>query len=143
MFAHKSSDKYIAQTQEIIPFVQGELQYFRDRMRPVIFCNTVNSGPIIRELSPRSGELCIEKKLNNAFSGTRLGEFLRDKKIQTLTLVGLQLCNNILLTAGSALEQNFSIVVPETCVCSDCDLDHLAALRIVTRWSKQINAKYE
>ncbi len=136
-FAHCESSFYINNATDIIPFIQGELQYFRDRMRPIIFCSTALSGSIIRELSPRQGELCVEKKSYNAFLNTNLVNLLAKNNIQKITLVGLQLYDSILVTAASALELGFSVVVPETCVASDNELDHIAALQLINRWSKQ------
>ena len=138
-FLHSQSESYIRASEEIIPFVQGELQYFRERMRPVIFCNTIQNGSVIRELSPRIDEICIEKSRSNAFMFTNLNIFLKEKKVVNLTIVGVQLYNNILLTAAAALEQGFSVVVPETCVCSDSEQDHQAALRLFNRWSKEVS----
>lgn len=140
-FAHQNGTRYVRTSKEIIPFVQGELQYFRDRMRPVIFCSTTASGNIIRELSPRRGEICIEKVRPNAFLNTNLGQILLDQKAQNLTIVGLQLYSSVLLTAAAALEQGFSVVVPETCVCSDHEQEHAAALRLFNRWSKEMDMK--
>lgn len=138
-FAHQNGANYIAASKEIIPFVQGELQYFRDRMRPVVFCNSAKNSAIIRELSPRRGEICIEKDKYNAFLNTNLDHILQEQKVENLTIVGLQLHSSILLTAAAALAQGFSVVVPETCVCSDHEQEHLAALRLFNLWSKAIN----
>lgn len=140
-FAHQDGACYIKTSKEIIPFVQGELQYFRDRMRPVIFCSTKARGNIIRELSPRRGEICIEKEKANAFLNTNLGQILLDQKVKNLTIVGLQLYNSVLLSAAAALLEGFSVVVPETCVCSDREQEHLAALRLFNRWSKEMDMK--
>ena len=52
-FAHQNGARYVTASQEeIIPFVQGELQYFRDRMRPVVFCSMAQSGSIIHGIKP-------------------------------------------------------------------------------------------
>jgi len=140
-FAHKDGARYVAASREIIPFVQGELQYFRDRMRPVIFCSTAARGSIIRELSPRRGEICIEKNTSNAFLHTNLAHLLVEQKVKTLTIAGLQLYSSVLLTAAAALELGFSVVVPETCVCSEHEQEHMAALRLFNRWSKEMAMK--
>jgi nicotinamidase-related amidase len=131
-----TNDQTLESSREIIPFIQGELQYFRDRMRPVIFCSKHANSEIIKELSPRTGELSIRKIGFNAFLHTDLAHFLRTQNISKLTLVGMQLHSSILLTAAAALEQNFAVVVPETCVWSDHEADHHAALRLINRWSK-------
>ncbi len=138
-FAHKDGQCYVAASEEIIPFIHGELQYFRERMRPIIFCSARESGPVIRELSPRRGEFCLEKNYANAFLDTNLNYILFEQKVKNLTIVGLQFYKSVLLTAGAALEQGFSVVIPETCVCSDLEQDHMAALRLFDRWSKDLD----
>lgn len=133
---HEESKAYSVASQEILPFVQGELQYFRDRMRPVIFCMSAENSRIIRALSPRTGELCIKKDRPNAFFNTTLSDILNSLKVKTLTIVGMPLHTSVLLTAAAAIDHGFSIVVPETCVCSIDEHDHSAALRLVNRWSR-------
>lgn len=143
-FAHPEGKRFIAGAKDIIPYVQGELQYFRERMRPVLFCSSIINreqsflDEVIRELTPRRGEICIKKSKADAFLHTDLAATLHNLKVKTLTIVGLPLTSSISLTAASALQHGFSVVVPETCVCSHDEQDHLAALRLITLWSDQL-----
>lgn len=143
-FAHPDGSGFVPQALDIIPLVQGELQYFRERMRPIFFCNTVQAhsgsfGEVIRELRPRTGEICIEKKYPDAFLHTDLFSILAKLKVKNLTIVGLSAPTSILLTAASALQHGYSVVVPETCVCSplEHEAEHAAALRLIALWSNQ------
>lgn len=139
-FADNSGGSFMSSSREIIPYVLGELQYFRERGRPVIFCNTVwermneHSRTVIRELSPRTKEICVKKARPDAFYNTELSSILEQLKVKNLTIVGVPFHTSILLTAASAMNFGYSVVVPETCVCSAHDQDYAAALRIITRW---------
>ncbi len=138
-FANEGGQSYIPSSREIIPYILGELQYFRERMRPVIFCNTQWEqaelrSEVIRELSPRTKEICLNKSRPNAFYNTELKAILQQLKVKTLTIVGVPFHTSILLSAASALDNGFSVVVPETCVCSASEQDYAASLRIMSRW---------
>jgi nicotinamidase-related amidase len=142
---HSEGRHYEATTADIIPFIQGELQYFRERMRPVIFCSTTGSldnnqkesdpfdFQIIQALSPRTGEICIKKRRPNAFFDTELINILKGLKVRNVTVVGVFSHTSVLLTAASALDYGFSVVVPETCICARNPQDHAAALRLIGR----------
>ncbi len=143
--AHPEGRNYAASTTDIIPFLQGELQYFRERMRPVIFCNTVIAASakpltvdfperVIQALSPRTGEICVTKTRPNAFFDTNLLQVLTGLKVKNITIVGAFSHTSVITTAASARDHGFSVVVPETCVCASDPLDHQAALRLINRW---------
>lgn len=140
-YAHLEGRRYLPGVKDIIPYVQGELQYFRDRMRPVLFCNTAQVGAknfygqVIRELTPRTGEISINKNHPDAFLHTDLFIILKNLKVKTLTIVGCPLTESIILTAASALQLGFSVVVPETCVCARTEQEQATALRLLSLWS--------
>lgn len=138
-YANEGGKSFIPASREIIPYILGELQYFRERMRPVIFCNTQWDGAdlrseVIRELSPRTKEISLNKSRPNAFFNTELTSILQQLKVKNVTIVGVPFHTSILLSAASALDYGFSVVVPETCVCSSSEQDYAASLRIVNRW---------
>jgi len=144
-FAHVEGSQFEPRTADIIPYLQGEVQYFRERMRPVIFSNTFElldqptekddfDQQIIQPLSPRSGEILIKKDRPNAFYRTELSDMLFNWKIRNLTIVGAFSHTSVLMTAVSALDYGFSVVVPETCVCANNSEDHTAALHVISRW---------
>jgi nicotinamidase/pyrazinamidase len=119
--------------QGIVRYVQGELRYFRERGRPVIFACTapdlLHPPQIIQELTPRSDERIMWKSAPSAFFDTDLGDSLRDLKVRRLTLVGLETHTSVLLTAADAVARGFQVVVPDPCVCATDLEDHRFALR--------------
>ena len=145
-FTHREGRYFTSSALDIVPFVEGEIQYFRERMRPVIFCNSIDGydftkahkhGPVqhmVQSLIPRASEISIKTSRPNAFFNTVLAKVLNDLKVRKLTIVGLFTHTSVLLTAGSALDHGLSVVVPETCVCSRNIEDHLASLRLINRW---------
>lgn len=113
---------------ELVRYVQGELRYFRERGRPVIFVTT-GEGAIIPELTPRTGERVLVKRAFSAFFGTALEELLPPQHVRRLTLTGLETNTSILMTAADALARGYHVVVPEPCVCARDVEDHRFALR--------------
>ena len=122
----------------IVRYVQGELRYFRERGRPVIFACTASEvlagqvaepPSIIQELTPRSDERVMWKSAPSAFFDTDLGDTLRDLKVRRLTVAGLETHTSVLLTAADAVARGFQVVVPDPCVCATNPDDHRFALR--------------
>ncbi|MCA9508631.1 MAG: cysteine hydrolase [Myxococcales bacterium] len=139
-FAHNQGNFFVPSSREIIPYILGELQYFRERNRPVIFCNTVwekekaYSSAVIQDLSPRTKELCINKIRPNAFFKTELKSILEQLKVKNLIIVGVPFHTSVLLTAAAAMDHGFLVVVPETCVGSAHEQEYMSALQIINRW---------
>lgn len=139
-YAH-SNNACDASMADAIPYIQGELQYFRERMRQVLFCTTTidpsevgSTSNVIQQLGPRTGEIVIKKTRPNAFFETNLFSVLCGLKIKTITIVGAFSHNSVLTTTASALDYGFSVVVPETCIVQENAADHAAALRLIHRW---------
>lgn len=138
--AHPQGSNYEPATAEIIPFLEGELKYFRERMRLVIFCHTASeqtnqfNAQVIQALSPRSKEILIKKHGPNAFFGTDLAQILRDNKVKNITIAGVFTHTNVIRSVAGALDHGFSVVVPETCTCARNPQDHQAALHLMDRW---------
>ena len=129
----------------IVRYVQGELRYFRERGRPVIFACTapdLDEPPqIIQELTPRSDERVMWKSAPSAFFDTDLGETLKELEIARLTLVGLETHTSVLLTAADAVARGFQVVVPDPCVCAADPDDHKFALRQIREvWPRWPNS---
>jgi nicotinamidase-related amidase len=117
--------------QELVRYIRGELRYFRERGRPVIFAvGTGEPAELIPELTPRTGEPILQKGTPSAFFGTDLDEHLPDS-IRRLTLVGLDTATSILLTAGDAYARGYQVVVPEPCAASSDPADHEAAMHLI------------
>lgn len=115
----------------IVRFVQGELRYFRERGRVVVFAHDEDAGSVIQELTPRSDERVMKKPAPSAFYGTELELLLQKKHIRRLTLVGLETHTAILLSAADALARGYEVVVPDPCVMARDAAAHAAALRLL------------
>ena len=117
----------------LIRYVQGEVRYFRERGRPVIFACTVDGTgvvpTVIQELTPRTGERVIYKRAFSAFHDTDLAEILQSVGARRLTLTGVETNTSILLTAADALSRGLHVVVPEPCTCARDPDDQRFALR--------------
>lgn len=114
----------------IVRFVQGELRYFRERARFIVFAHD-DGGAVIQELTPRSDERVMKKSAPSAFFGTDLDVQLRKRRIRRLTLVGLETHTSVLLTAADALSHGYEVVVPDPCVMARDVAAHAAALRLL------------
>jgi nicotinamidase-related amidase len=118
---------------QIVRYVQGELRYFRERGRPVIFaCTTTDlekPPAILAELTPRSDERVMYKHAPSAFFDSDLAETLAAQRVKRLTLVGTETHTSVLLTAADAIARGFEVVVPDPCVCARDPQDHKFALR--------------
>jgi nicotinamidase-related amidase len=117
---------------ELLPYIKGELTYFRERSRPVFFAvQTSEESPLVRELTPRPREVVLERDAPSAFYGTDLEAQLKEANVARLTLVGLETCTSVLLTAADALARGFRVTVPDPCVAARNPDDHRAALRLI------------
>ncbi|MDF2606893.1 MAG: amidase [Bacillales bacterium] len=68
---------------------------------------------IYEEIAPIKGEVIIEKQCNSAFHKTKLREYLVNKGIDTIILVGLQTEYCIDATCKSAFDFEYKIIIPE------------------------------
>lgn len=119
--------------RDLIRYIRGELRYFRERGRPVIFaCSERGDGKpgVIAELTPRTGETVLFRHTPSAFHDTGLDETL-PTEVRRLTLVGVETHTSILLTAGDAYARGFQVVVPEPCACAKDPADHAYAMRLI------------
>lgn len=119
--------------RDLIRYIRGELRYFRERGRPVIFaCEEAASGKrgVIPELTPRTGETVLFRHTPSAFFDSGLDSVLPEE-VRRLTLVGIETHTSILLTAADAFARGFQVVVPEPCACATDPTDHAFAMRLI------------
>lgn len=119
---------------EMVRYIRGELRYFRERGRPVVFVHTddgAGAPDIIQELTPRAGEPVLKKRAPSAFFETGLDDILRRTAVRRLTLVGIETSGAILLTAADAYARGYEVVVPDPCVCARNEEDHRFALHLI------------
>ena len=62
---------------------------------------------------PMQGEMIFDKTVNSSFRGTGLLEYLKEKNVQTVIVVGLQTEYCIDATIKCGYEHGFNIIVPE------------------------------
>lgn len=136
------SEHHVPGIAETVRYIQGELQYFRERDRMVIF--TVRSAEsdeapaarIIPDLTPRVGEVVIERPAPSVFFRTELESRLLAASARRVTLVGVGASNAILASAADAHARGFGVSVPEPCVSDDDEQDRLFALHLIRdKWS--------
>lgn len=123
----------VPHARDLIRYIRGELRYFRERGRPVIFaCGERGDGKpgVIPELTPRTGETVVFRHTPSVFFGTKLDEIL-PPEVRRLTLTGIETHTSILLSAGDAFARGFQVVVPEPCVCAKDPADHAFAMRLI------------
>lgn len=68
---------------------------------------------IYGQIAPIEGEKIIEKRYNSAFKDTELKDYLNEKNIETIILVGMQTEYCIDTTLKVAFEHGFKLIVPE------------------------------
>ena len=67
-------------------------------------------------ITPRQDDKIFEKEYNSAFKNTGLKQYLEEKKIKNLILVGMQTEYCIDVTCKVAFEYGFKIVIPEDAI---------------------------
>ena len=124
----------IAAAAAIVRFVHGEVRYFRERGRLIVFANAEDSSAVIQELTPRSDELCLKKPGPSAFGAPSLDAALQHRGVRRVTLVGLETHTSVLLTAADAFSRGYTVIVPDPCVtAADADA-HAAAFDMLRRF---------
>lgn len=68
---------------------------------------------IYHEIGPLPGEKIIEKQYNSAFRKTNLKEYLDERKVKNIILVGMQTEYCIDATCKVAFEYGYDIIVPK------------------------------
>lgn len=68
---------------------------------------------IYNQISPKDGEKIVAKNYNSSFKNTELKDYLSEKNIDTLILVGMQTEYCIDTTCKVAFEHGFKLIIPE------------------------------
>lgn len=122
---------------DLIEPVAGEIAYYHRRKQPVIFaCSTADPGDDPRaaihpELTSDPLDPVFRLGGYSAFHGTELQSTLEALGVTELRIVGLETHTAVLYTAADAVQRGFRVVIPETCVASADEDDHVFALRQV------------
>jgi nicotinamidase-related amidase len=101
------------------------LTFFRDQNMTVIHVrhNTNSGAEIHNSVSPKENEKVISKDKANAFVGTDLFEFLKNKKITDLILCGMQTHMCLEAATRAASDYGFNCTVIED-ACATRDLNY-------------------
>ena len=86
-----------------------------------LFDRSAERGAIVAELSPRAGELVIEKELPNAFAGTDLQARLAATDRKNIVLAGFMTHMCVSSTARAALDLGFRTTI-DADACATRDL---------------------
>ena len=68
---------------------------------------------IYNQISPKNGEKIVAKNFNSSFKNTELKDYLNEKNIDTIILVGMQTEYCIDTTCKVAFEHGFRLIIPE------------------------------
>ena len=88
-------------------------------------------------IAPLEGENRIDKTFNSAFHRTKLREYLEDKGIKNLMIVGMQTEYCIDTTIKSAFDYEYKMYVPD-CANTTFDNDNLSGEAIHQFYNKDI-----
>ncbi|MFH1933059.1 MAG: isochorismatase family protein [Pseudomonadota bacterium] len=89
---------------------------------------------IIEELSPRDGDLVIDKSYASAFFATPLISFLIKMQIDTILVIGGTTSGCVRSTAVDAAARNYNVGIVMDCVFDRLEYSHRAAL--LDMWMK-------
>lgn len=68
---------------------------------------------IYKQISPKDGEKIVAKNYNSSFKNTELKDYLNEKHIDTIVLVGMQTEYCLDTTCKVAFEHGFKLIIPE------------------------------
>lgn len=120
-------DDSLYNKDKVIGNIKDLLQFGREKDLTIIYVRH-NDGPsgvlkkgersfeIYDEVAPKDGEEIFDKDYNSIFKNTGLKEYLKDKHITNLIIMGLQTeyCIDASLKAG--VEHGYRMIIPEDTV---------------------------
>lgn len=99
-----------------------------DPDQAMAICRAGTSGAGYYRVEPQAGDLEIEKHLFSCFVGTRFDEQLRERRIDTLVVVGITTECCVDCTVRDAFHRNYNVfAVADACAAYD-EATHIAAL---------------
>jgi nicotinamidase-related amidase len=84
---------------------------------------------VITQLKPALGDVVIPKRHYSAFFETTLPSMLKNKKIDTLVIVGLQAHICVAHTIADAYQHGYKIIIPKDATTSFVKKDYEASLK--------------
>jgi len=137
--------------REIIPAIQKLINDARDSKTPIFYlCDAhkendkefaywpphaikgSDGAKIVKELSPKTNDIVIEKNTLSAFHETRFNDELKRLKVEELILTGV--CTNICVqyAAFDGMIRGYKIYIPENAVAALSDDDHKNSMSQMT-----------
>lgn len=130
---------------------RGVLENFRSRALPVIHVMHYTGGEIHENVEPVEGEKVIVKRYVNAFRETDLLEYLQEKGIKKLVIMGMMTHMCLEAATRAAADYGFSCtVIHDACATRDVRFGretvkardvHMATLSALTAYARVINAE--
>lgn len=127
------------------------LENFRSRALPVIHVMHYTGGEIHENVEPVEGEKVIVKRYVNAFRETDLLEYLQEKGIKKLVIMGMMTHMCLEAATRAAADYGFSCtVIHDACATRDVRFGretvkardvHMATLSALTAYARVINAE--
>lgn len=87
-----------------------------------------HGAEIVAELAPQPGELVIDKNKASAFFGTPVLQYLIDRAVDTVIVVGGSTSNCVRATVVEANSYNFRTIVPQEAVFDRLPISHEVSL---------------
>ena len=99
--------------------------------KDIPYCVAGTWGAEFYGVAPDPGDLVVTKHRHSAFRGTELDNLLRDRRIESLVIVGVQTHVCVESTLRDASAHGYYVVVPRDCVGSHTPDLHEATLKSV------------
>ena len=138
-------DSFRANNANIIYITYGaEIIDARDvpaHMKPIVVATNNIIGreehKIVEALTPREGELVLNKTTQGAFKSTKIDTVLRALKAKTVVCVGVSTNNCVAMTAMEACDSQYKVVVVSDATRTDSDEMQESTLKMLGRlWAR-------
>jgi len=101
--------------------------------RPHMWSRGSFEHQIIDQLTPRSGDLIIDKNASSPFNGSAIDQLLRNMGIDTLVVTGMATDMCVETTSRDAADRGYNVIVVEDAVATFFEQHHRAALAALAR----------
>lgn len=120
---------------KLVPFIKEKINEAKQQNYPVIYlCDShlkndpefeiwpphcvkgTKGAQVIKEISPSSEDIIVEKTTYSGFFGTELDTILNQEKIDSLIITGVVTNICILFTSADARMRGYEVIIPEKCV---------------------------
>ena len=132
-----SAPEPVLELPRLLEAVAGEIRYFRGHRRSVAFVVPGPPGLAAKELlaqvhpslRPDQLDTVFPQPSLSAFRQTGLEEWLKERSVEGVTIVGVRSHVEVLYTAADAYMMGLPLVIPTPCISSTDSENHGFALR--------------